>query len=246
LPWIQPRGYARGRLDRLATLPGATVEGFRMIRWRALAAGAAVIVGAALVTGTSIPPKPPVVIAKGDEVKATILGQKFGYFNMPAVLRDYRKVKDAAAKLTERKNRMSANLMGLKAMQADLQAATLSEKTKPNTNAGKLEQLSRDLVVVTRQLEDTERDIMQLLNNQASQVIVGLYDEIRAAAVDLSRDHGLHGLFAYPDAVTPEETESPMVKELKLKPSAVMPFYLDPNLDYTEELLERLNGRNRG
>lgn len=214
-----------------------------MIRWRALAAGAAVVVGAALVTGASIPPKPPVVIAKGDEVKATVLGQKFGYFNMPAVMRDYRRAKVGVAGLNERKNRMAANLIGLKGMHADLQAAAQGEKAKPRPAPNQLEQLSRDLVIVARQMEDTEREILKLLNNQASLVIVGLYDEVRAVSVEMAREHGLHGLFAYPDAVTPEEAESPMVKELKLKPSAVMPFYLDPSLDYTAELLQRLNAR---
>ena len=45
--------------------------------------------------------------------------------------------------------------------------------------------------------------------------------------------NGYHIVFAYPDAVTPEELKSPYIKELKLKPPAAQPFYVAPHVDMT-------------
>jgi hypothetical protein len=57
----------------------------------------------------------------------------------------------------------------------------------------------------------------------------------------MAKEHGLVAVLTYPDAVTPEEAQDPMIKELKLKPPAAQPFYLDPSVDYTDELIKRLN-----
>ena len=50
-------------------------------------------------------------------------------------------------------------------------------------------------------------------------------------------------LLAFPDAVTREEAENPLIKELKLKPPALSPFYLDPSVEFSDEILRRLNDK---
>ena len=173
-----------------------------------------------------------------DEVKALAVGQKTGYFNMAKVMREYRRAKTAVDRLNAQRLRIGANLVGLREMHKQLQAAT----QKATDNDQKY-QLSRDTIMLARQIEDLDREGNRLLNSQASDVIVGLHDEIRAMVVEMAREHGLVAVLAYPDAVTPEEAENPMVKELKLKPPAAQPFYLDSSVDYTDELLQRLNAK---
>src|SRR5262245_50895156 len=209
-----------------------------MVRWGVLTAGAAVVVGAALVTGASVPP--PRQLAdpqKPAEIK-TVVGQKTGYFNMARVMREYRRAKTAVDRLNARRDRMGANLVGLRGMYTDLQAAA-----QQATNEEQKYRLSRDMVMLARRVEDLDRELSKLLNNQAAMVIVELYDEMHAEVAEIAREHGLVVVLAYPDAVTPEEAQSPGVKELKLKPPAAHPFYLDPSVDYTDELLQRLNAK---
>jgi len=216
-----------------------------MIRLGVLAAGAAVVAGAALVTAASIPPKPTVGVTIPVGVKATVLGQKIGFFNIAKVMRNYDRAKTAVARLNDRRVRMSANLLGLRGMYTELQVAVQNEKLKPviAANPDHLEQMTTGMVLLARRVEDLDRECNRLLNNQASEVIGELHDEIRGVVVDLAREHGLSAVMAYPDATTPEEANNPMVKEMRLKPPAAHPFYLDPSVDYTDELLERLNAR---
>jgi Skp family chaperone for outer membrane proteins len=214
-----------------------------MIRW-SVAAAVAVVAGAAVVTATYDPVKPAGGIVPAG-AKTITVGQKFGFFNMAKVMRHYNRATTAVARLNDRKNRMTANLLGLKGMHADLQAAAQAEKNKPVTlvNVASMDEMAVGMVKLARQIEDMDREINRLLNNAASAIITELYDEVHAAAVELSKEHGLTALLTYPDAVTPEEANSPQVKELKLKPPALHPFYLDPAADYTDELLERLNAK---
>jgi Skp family chaperone for outer membrane proteins len=212
-----------------------------MVRLSVLAAGAAVVVGAAFVTGAmgpSNPPRPLVGPPRPDEKVVAVVGQRVGFFNMAGVMREYNRAKTAVARLNDRRVRMSANLVGMRAMYVEAQ-----QTVQKTTDAALREELSAAMLLLTRRIEDDDREINKLLDRQASQVIVGLYDEIRATVVDLARERGLVAVFAYPAPVTPQEAESPVVKELMLKPPAAQPFYLDPAVDYTDEIVRRLNAR---
>lgn len=210
-----------------------------MVRWNLVAAGGAVIVGAALVTGASIPPPTQFVgPQKPTTVKAPVLGQRTGYFNMAKVMREYRRARVGVEMLNARRMRMGANLIGLKGMFTDLQA-TVQRATDDEQKY----RLTQDVVMLARKIEDLDRELTKLLNNQATEVIVGLYDEMSAEAAELARENGLVALLAYPDAVGPEEAANPAIKELRLKPAAAHPFYLDPSVDFTDELIQRLNAK---
>lgn len=209
-----------------------------MIRWSVFAVVFAAL-GAAVVTATAVPTKTakPPADAKADEARQiVVVGQKTGYFNMAKVMREYKKAKTAVTRLTARKDRMVANVMGLRTMHAELQAAL-----KVTTNEKRKEEIGAGLIMLGRQIEDTDREIGKILNNRASLIIIELHDEMRSTVAGVARDNGLVAVLAYPDAVTPEEAENPMVKEMRLKPPAAHPFYLDPSIDFTDEILRRLN-----
>jgi Skp family chaperone for outer membrane proteins len=210
-----------------------------MIRWSVLIAGAVTAAGAALVTGAVVPAR---TAWAPDEVKVdaakppVVIGQKTGYFNMAKVMRECKKAKTAVARLNARKDRMSANLIGLRNMHADLQALARS-----TTNVALKEQAGEDLIRLARQIEDADRALNKILNDRASIIIVELYDDLHAVATAVARDNGLVAVLAYPDATNAEEAESPLIKEMKLKPPALQPVYLDSSVDYTTEILRRLN-----
>jgi len=212
-----------------------------MMQRSVLAAVAVAAVGAAFVTGAALPTKAakPPADAKADDPRQIVVGgQRTGYFNMARVMRDYKKAKTAVVRLNARKERMAANLMGVRNMYASLQAVHTRE-----VDPRKKDAIAVEMVMLARQVEDMDRDINKILNNRASIIIVELYDEIRAAVASVARDNNLTAVLAYPDAVTPEEAENPLIKEMKLKPPAAQPFYLDPSVDFTGEILRRLNDK---
>ena len=211
-----------------------------MIRWSVLAGCAVVVIGAAVVagaTGTTKPPLPGDAKADGPR-PPVVLGQKTGYFNMAKVMREYNRAKTAVVRLEGRRLRLAANLVGLRAMYADLQVRHAGA-TDPN----KKFDLESDLRSLARRIEDLDRTIGKMLNERASIIIVELYDELRTVTTAVARENGLSAILAYPDAVTPQEAENPLIKELKLKPPALQPFYVDAAADYSDEILRRLNER---
>ncbi|MBY0459808.1 MAG: hypothetical protein K2V38_21020, partial [Gemmataceae bacterium] len=201
----------------------------------------AVVAGAALVAGSTGPTRTPgSTKAESDAQTKTVVvvGQRTGYFNMAKVMRDYRKAPASVARLNRTKDRLSANLVGLRAMYIDLQARALRA-----TTPAEKERVGAEMLAVVRRIEDTEREVNKLLNDRASVIIAGLHDDIRAAVAAVARDNGLTAMLAYPDAVTPEEAANPAIKELRLKPPALHPFYIDPSAEYSDEIVRRLNDK---
>jgi Skp family chaperone for outer membrane proteins len=210
-----------------------------MTRWSVFAAVAVAMIGAAFVTGAAVPYKPvrPPAEGKGEDPKqVVVVGQKTGYFNLAKVMREYKRAKTAVTRLNARKDRLTANLIGLRNMHLAVQAMVAKEP-----DPRKKTELAEGLVLLGRQMEDTDREINKILNNKASFIIVELHDEMKAVVAAVARDNALMSVLAYPDAVTPEEAENPMIKEMKLKVPAAYPFFVDPSVDYTDEILRRLN-----
>ena len=81
----------------------------------------------------------------------------------------------------------------------------------------------------------------KLLNDEASKIISKLYDEIKMVVDKTAEMNAYHIVFAYPDAVTPEEQANPYLKELKLKPPAAQPFFVSKQVDITGIVVQTLN-----
>jgi Skp family chaperone for outer membrane proteins len=210
---------------------------FVMMRWSVLiaVAAAAVVTGAAVPARTARPPEEvKVEVAK----PAVVIGQKTGYFNMAKVMREHKKAKTAVERLNARKDRLAANLVGMRNMYAELQAA--GQRT---ADPRRRDELAEGVIMLARRIEDGDRALNKLLNDRATIIIVELYDELRSVAAAVARENGLTALLAYPDATNAAEAENPMVKELKLKPPALQPFYLDSSVEFTDEIIRRLNDR---
>jgi Skp family chaperone for outer membrane proteins len=206
-----------------------------MVRWNVLAAAVAVVVGAALVTGASVRPKDDVKPAGGRPPAA---GNKTGYFNMARVTREYKFAENMGKELNSERARLAATLTQWRAQHAKLQQEIQADAT------GKLKQeRGEELLALARKIEDEDRKAGQALNERAAKGIAQIYDNMHAAAAALAKAEGLVAVLAYPDAITPDQLANPQIKEMKLKPPAAYPFYLDPSVDYTDELIKRLNAK---
>jgi Skp family chaperone for outer membrane proteins len=158
-------------------------------------------------------------------------------FNMAAVMRDYGKAKYQVAMLNKKRNEMSKDLMAWRAEYIKLQ----QETQNPATAAPVREEKGKRMVDLARQIEDRDREVNKSLNEDATKIISQLYDDIKTVVDKTAEMNGYTLVFAYPDAVTKEEQDSAMVKELKLKPPAASPFYVAKHVDLTGVIIQTLN-----
>jgi Skp family chaperone for outer membrane proteins len=103
------------------------------------------------------------------------------------------------------------------------------------------DQMGKQMVELARKIEDKDREINKVLNDKASSIISGLYDDIKLVVDKTAEMNGYHLVLAYPDAVTPDEQKNPYLKELKLKPPAAQPFFVHPQVDVTGVVVQTLN-----
>jgi Skp family chaperone for outer membrane proteins len=157
-------------------------------------------------------------------------------FNMAAVMRDYGKAKWQVYQLNEERKGMSGDLVKWRADYIKLQ----QDISRAADQAVK-DQLGKQLVEIARKIEDKDRDINKVLNDKASAIISGLYDDIKMVVDKTAEMNGYHLVLAYPDAVTPDEMKNPYLKELKLKPPAAQPFFVHPQIDVTGVVVQTLN-----
>jgi Skp family chaperone for outer membrane proteins len=157
-------------------------------------------------------------------------------FNMAAVMRDYGKAKYQVNLLTEKRLGMSADIMKMKDEYIKLQTDAKNSKVPADQ-----EKIGKRLVEIARVVEDREREINKVLNEDASKIISDLYDDIKRVVDKTAEMNGYHIVFAYPDAVTEDEMKNPYLKELKLKPPAAQPFYVARHVDLTGVVIETLN-----
>ena len=157
-------------------------------------------------------------------------------FNMASVMRDYGKAKYQVYQLNEERKGMSGDLVKWRGeyikLQQDQAKATLPEVK---------DQMGKQMLELARKVEDKDRDINKVLNEKASSIISGLYDDIKMVVDKTAEMNGYHLVLAYPDAVTPEEQKNPYLKELKLKPPAAQPFFVHPQVDVTGVVIQTLN-----
>ena len=105
-------------------------------------------------------------------------------------------------------------------------------------------EMTKRMVSLSRQIQDKDAEVTKMVNDDASVIISQLYDDIKTVVDKTAEMNGYHIVFAYPDAVTKEELNSAMVKELKLKPPAAQPFYVARHVDLTGIVIQTLNAWN--
>ena len=157
-------------------------------------------------------------------------------FNMAAVMKDYGKAKYQVYLINEERKTLSVDLIDKRGRYVKLE-----QEIRTCQDPRVLEQLKKQQVDLSRQIQDRDAEITKQLNEKASAVISTLYDEIKTVVDKTAEMNGYHIVFAYPDATSPEEMKNVNVKELKLKPPAAQPFYVARHVDITGVVVQTLN-----
>ena len=157
-------------------------------------------------------------------------------FNAVKVMRDYKKWQSFAKLMNERRTAEAGKVVQMRTDLAKMQQ-TLAAEVSPT----KKDELTREMVTKQRAIEDAERTIGKRLDEESAGYLKSLFVEIQTCVQAIVTTNGFDIVFAYPDAMSKEEMESPMYFDLKLRPNAAMPFYISPHNDITGVLIDTLN-----
>jgi Skp family chaperone for outer membrane proteins len=157
-------------------------------------------------------------------------------FNMAAVMRDYGKAQYQVYMLNKKRNELSADLVKWRSEYIKLQQ-DVQQQQVPDLR----DKMAKQMLELARKIEDRDREVNKVLNDDATAIISQLYDDIKTVVDKTAEMNGYHIVFAYPDAVGPEEAKNPMIKELKLKPPAAHPFFVAKQVDVTGVVIQTLN-----
>jgi Skp family chaperone for outer membrane proteins len=157
-------------------------------------------------------------------------------FNMAAVMRDYGKAQYQVYMLNKKRNEMTADLVKWRSEYVKLQQEIQQQQV-----ADIRDRMAKQLLELARKIEDKDREVNRVLNEDATAIISQLYDDIKTVVDKTAEMNGYHIVFAYPDAVSEKERNDPMIKELKLKPPAAQPFFVAKHVDVTGVVTQTLN-----
>ena len=68
-----------------------------------------------------------------------------------------------------------------------------------------------------------------------------LYSDIQRAVAAFVQSNGYDIVFAYPDAITPEDKQRPEYIQSMVLPGGAMPFHVSKSVDLTDSLIALLN-----
>jgi Skp family chaperone for outer membrane proteins len=171
------------------------------------------------------PPAAPAVPSRGTAV-----------FNVPKVMRDYKKWQYFAAEVNKDRTEKAAILAKKQNEMVDMQNKIKAEPIK-----SKQDEMAQQMVQLQRQLEDMEKTARKEIDDKSMNHLRTLFGELRQVVDAVAVTNGFELVLAYPDASTPEELSSPMYLEMKLRTPAAMPFYVSKNVDITTVVIETLN-----
>ncbi len=203
---------------------------------RAMVYLAALAGGAVLVGGTARAQAPAPGGAPAAAAPAHKSGGKVAVFNVAKVMKDYQRWQYYANMMNQKRTAAAADLGKLRGEITKLQEDIQKEPIKQ-----KQEEMAKVLVNKQREFEDKERVVRQQLDAESAGYLKNLFNEIQRAVVAIVEQNGFDVVFAYPDAITKEEMDSPLYYDLKMRPQAAMPFYVSPSADMTSVLVETLN-----
>ena len=157
-------------------------------------------------------------------------------FNIVEVIRNYNFAKAHMALLNHKRTSLSADLVKWRTEYLNKQQQAQVQPDPKVKDA-----LAKDLTDLARKIEDKDREIAKSINEDGSKVIAQIHDHIKTVVDRISQPNGYHVVFAYPEFTTAEELNNPANKEMKLRPPAAMPFYVAPQVDITQLVVQTLN-----
>ena len=162
-------------------------------------------------------------------------GRDVAVFNMAKVQKEFQKWDVFTKQLQVMRVEEAKKLVAIQAQIADLKMK-LDNPATLNRDV-----LEKQGVVLTRQLQDLDAEVRKKIDKMSTDALQTLHDDIRRVVDAVAKTNNFGLVMAYPDATTDEEKRSPVYFDMKLRPTAAMPFYVGPGNDITDAVIATLN-----
>src|SRR5262245_39992540 len=198
--------------------------------------GAVFLAGSIRAQGPATGGTTPPAGGPGGAAPAANAGRDVAVFNVAKVMKDFQKWQFYANEMNKVRATRTAELAQLGETLAKMKKELETDPAGPNRDAKEKQYKN-----LARQYQEKSDEVRKQIDEQSSKHLKELHDDIKVVVEAVANRNGFGVVFAYPDATTEEEKKSPMYFELKLRPSAAMPFFVSSNCDITEAVIQTLN-----
>jgi len=161
---------------------------------------------------------------------------RIAVFNAAKVMSEFQKWKYWSVTMVNRRIASSGELAKLRAEMTDIQ-----KQAEKATLVPEREKLVQMLLDKQRQWEDMDRQAKNRIDEEAASHLKVLYSDIQRAVAAFVQSNGYDIVFAYPDAITPQDKERPEYIQSMVLPGGAMPFHVSKSVDLTDSLIALLN-----
>jgi Skp family chaperone for outer membrane proteins len=190
------------------------------------------LLGVGILVGWAVPGQE----ASGAKEKKKIPPPRVGYFNVAKVLRDAQWANQEGAKITRRREEFKG-----KVGEKREAAAKLRKDLEATSAADTRQALKGKIETLEAEIQRIDAEAQKELTDASNAVITRVYDQFKTVAQEVAEEHGLDVIQAFPAASRPEDEKHPQVAQLMLQTPALIPFYLRPEWDVTQDVIDRLN-----
>jgi|RhiMethySRZTD1v2_1073278.scaffolds.fasta_scaffold689297_2 Skp family chaperone for outer membrane proteins len=161
---------------------------------------------------------------------------RIAYVNIAKVLQQFERSNQEEAKINERKADFEEKINA----ERDI-LSQLNMHYQASDDPTRKKELQEQALATMRRIEaiddEATKELLVLTNNKS----VAVYEQVREIAAELAKERGLDVVEGFPSAATQKEERSPKISQLTLQAPAIIPLYLNPDLDFTAEVIARLN-----
>jgi Skp family chaperone for outer membrane proteins len=126
-------------------------------------------------------------------------------------------------------------------MKTELRDNLTKELNDPKTPVEKREPLQKQILDVTREIEDNKREAQKAITKMESDMLRSVYGDVQDAAIRYARAHNFEMVLHYNDAVTREDYNSVQNIAGKVQQVSCIPLYVSPGMDISEQVMRALN-----
>jgi len=157
-------------------------------------------------------------------------------FNVAKLMQEFNKWQYYAVIMDNERKLASAELIKMKNDLVKLQEAYEKEP----------QQAKRDSLMTTirsqrNAFEDREKQLKDKLDEKVNKHLKELFQDVNDVVKVVAETYGYDIIFAYPEATTQAQADRQEYIDLKLRPPAAMPFYVNKKIDVTDIMLPSLN-----
>src|SRR5262249_43272033 len=119
--------------------------------------------------------------------------------------------------------------------------ALSKQMSDPSTPADKRDGMQKQIVDITREIEDNKRDAQKAITKKQTDMLKIVYGDVQDAAIRYARAHNFEMVLHYNDMITREDYTSVGNIVRKMEQSACIPLYWAPGMDISMQVVESLN-----